>query len=81
MTSTVAAPQVTPASGDGGARQQVLVETKRPSVAFLTPEVASYFIGTLCLDRLGSVRFYSRSISGRMCRGCFANGRQSFGAA
>jgi hypothetical protein len=81
MTPTVAAPQATPASGDEGARQQVLAETKRPSVAFLTPEVASYFIGMLFLDPLGNVRFQSCSISGRMCRRCFANGRQSSGAA
>lgn len=45
MTTTVAAPQATPASGDGGAP----AETRRPSVSFLTPEVASYFIGVFKL--------------------------------
>jgi len=45
MITTVAAPQATPASGDGGAHQQVLVETKR---TFLTPEVASYFVAGGC---------------------------------
>jgi hypothetical protein len=76
MTTTVAAaPQATPASGDQETRQQVLVETKPPYVAFLTPEIVSYFIGVLAFFWCSWRVYLGGSISGRMCRRCFADGR------
>ncbi|KAF8232189.1 mitochondrial carrier [Tricholoma matsutake] len=40
--------QATPPSGDRGAHQQVLVGSRSPSIAFFTPEVASYFVAGGC---------------------------------
>lgn len=48
---TAAAPQTTPA-GDDGARQQIQ-ETKSTTLTFLTPEVASYFVGVLFYSSSG----------------------------
>jgi hypothetical protein len=49
MTTTVAAapqpPRSSTESQDGGVSPQAPIETKRASVTFFTPEVASYFVG------------------------------------
>ena len=73
----------TPTDAQSSSTALVESQPKKSSFLFLTPQVASYFVGELlCVlagKRIGMTPFIFHSW--RMCRSCLADGRQPAGTA